>query len=166
MKCKSVQNKFLTLLTGLFLLSCNTSESKKAQNMSTISSTKSVSISINKSKDDAYKFASNAENFPKWIAFMKSMSKKSENVWIAETDSGKIEIEMTPQNDFGIIDHLVKLPDGTIVSNPLRVIKNGSQSEVVFTLFKMPNKTDQDFENDSKLVETDLKSLKRILESN
>ena len=123
-----------------------------------------ISISINHPREKVYQFASNPENFPKWLAFVKSVSKKSDRVWNAESDLGKIEIELSPENEFGIIDHTVKLPDGTKVYNPLRVIENGEGSEVIFTLFKMPNKTDEEVNADSKLVKADLKTLKDILE--
>ena len=125
---------------------------------------KNISISINSPKDTVYQFAANPENFSKWLAFLKSVSKISENVWNAETNLGKIEIELTPKNQFGIIDHVVKLPDGNIITNPLRVIENKSGSEIIFTLFKMPGKTDIEFEDDAKMVNADLKKLKELLE--
>jgi len=128
------------------------------------SSTKNLSIAVNKSSDDVYNYVSNPENFPKWLAFAESISKKADHIWFAKTNLGMIEIEMTPKNEFGIVDHKVKLPDGNVIHNALRVIKNGASSEVVFTLFRDPNKTKEEFENDAQLVEADLKTLKRILE--
>ncbi|MFD1602618.1 hypothetical protein ACFSJW_20215 [Flavobacterium artemisiae] len=126
--------------------------------------TTTISISINNSREKVYQFASNPENFPKWLAFVKSVSKKSDAIWTAESDLGKIEIELTPKNEFGIIDHTVTLPDGAKVHNPLRVIENGKGSEVTFTLFKLPAKTDEEFNADSDLVKEDLQTLKNLLE--
>ena len=125
---------------------------------------KNISISINSPKDTVYQFASNPENFSKWLAFVKSVSKISENVWNAETTLGTIQIELTPKNPFGVIDHVVKLPDGNTVTNPLRVIANNNGSEVIFTLLKLPGKTDAAFEEDAALVDADLKKLKELLE--
>ena len=124
-----------------------------------------ISISINIPRDKVYQFASNPENFSKWLAFVKSVSKQTDTIWSAESDLGKIEIELSPKNEFGIIDHVVKLPDGTKVYNPLRVIKNGEGSEVTFTLFKLPETTDKDFAVDAESVKADLQTLKDILES-
>ena len=126
---------------------------------------KNISISINRSKEDVYQYASDPENFPKWLAFVKSISKKSDTIWEAETSMEKIEIDFTKKNEFGIIDHTAKLPDGTTVNNPLRAIANKNGSEVVFTLFQMPGKTDNEFEHDADLVKTDLSTLKKILET-
>jgi hypothetical protein len=41
---------------------------------------------------------------------------------------------MPKRNDFGVLDHVVALPSGESVYNPLRVIPDGEASEVVFTL--------------------------------
>lgn len=126
---------------------------------------KTISISINKSAGKVYEFASNPANFPIWVAFIKSMKKETENVWSAETDLGNIKIQFVPKNEFGIIDHLVTLPDGSTVNNPMRVIENGKGSELVFTLFWMPNRTEEEFNQDAKMVEKDLTKIKTVLET-
>lgn len=126
---------------------------------------KTISISINKSAGKVYEFASNPANFPIWVAFIKSMKKETENVWLAETDLGNIKIQFVPKNEFGIIDHLVTLPDGSTVNNPMRVIENGKGSELVFTLFWMPNRTEEEFNQDAKMVEKDLTKIKTVLET-
>ena len=125
---------------------------------------KTISISINQPADKVYEYTSNPENFPIWVEFIKSMTKESENLWLAETDLGNIKIQFVPKNEFGIIDHLVTLPDSSTVNNPMRVIENGKGSELVFTLFWMPNRTDEEFKQDAKLVENDLTKIKTILE--
>ena len=125
---------------------------------------KNISISINCSQEKVYDFASNPANFPDWLAFLKAISKKSDTIWNAETDLGNIEIEFVPKNEFGIIDHTVILPDGSKIKNVLRVIENGDGSEVVFTLFRLAEKTEKEFNDDANLVAEDLKTIKNILE--
>lgn len=126
---------------------------------------KNISIFINKPAGEVYQFASNPENFPVWVAFIKSVTKENENIWLAETDLGNIKIEFVPKNNFGVIDHVVTLPDGSAVNNPIRVITNGKGAELVFTLFWMHGRTEEEFNQDAKLVESDLQKLKKILES-
>jgi hypothetical protein len=58
----------------------------------------------------------------------------------------------------------VTLPDGETVTNPLRVLSEGSGSEVVFTLRRQPGMTDEAFEADATAVRTDLEALKQLLE--
>jgi len=127
---------------------------------------KNISISINCVKEKVYEFASNPENFPDWLDFLKTISKKSDTLWNAETDLGNIQIEFVAKNEFGIIDHIVTLPEGAKIKNVLRVIENGDGSEVVFTLFRLPEKTEKEFNDDANLVAKDLKTLKNILEKN
>jgi hypothetical protein len=126
---------------------------------------KTITISINKPADKVFDYASKPDNFPMWVEFIKSIRKETENLWLAETALGNIKIQFVPKNEFGIIDHLVILPDNSTVSNPMRVIENGKGSEIVFTLFWMPNRTEEEFNQDAKLVEKDLKKLKTILEA-
>ena len=61
-------------------------------------------------------------------------------------------------------DHDVTLPDGRTFTNPLRVLADGSGCEVVFTLRRQPDMTDEAFEADAAAIRTDLETLKRLLE--
>jgi len=153
-------------ITILILTACQNSNEQTRQKINGMTyPVKNISISINKPVNEVYEFASNPENFPIWVEFIKSMTKQTKNNWLAETDLGNIEIEFVPKNEFGIIDHLVTLLDSSTVNNPMRVIENGKGSELVFTLFWMPNRTEEEFNQDAKLVENDLKKIKRILET-
>jgi hypothetical protein len=46
----------------------------------------------------------------------------------------------------------------------MRVFPNNDGSEVVFTLYRRPEMTDQNFVEDAESVERDLKKLKSLLE--
>jgi F420H(2)-dependent quinone reductase len=62
---------------------------------------------------------------------------------------GEVTVEFAPVNDFGVLDHVVRLPSGEAVYNPLRVIPAGegeARCEVVFTVRQRPGMTDQEFE--------------------
>lgn len=125
---------------------------------------KHISISINKPADEVYKYASNPESWPAWIDFIESVVKEN-NTWFAVSELGRVQVRFVPENNFGIIDHWVTLPDATTVYNPMRVIQNGQGSEFAFSLYKMPYMTDDAFEQDAKAVMNDLKTLKQILEN-
>lgn len=124
---------------------------------------KNISISINRSAEEVYQFASNPENFPIWVSFIKSVIKQGD-IWIGKTDMGDIKIKFSTPNAFGIIDHQVRLPNGETVSNPMRVVANNKGCEFIFTLFWMPNRTKEEFNEDVKAVTKDLQQLKKILE--
>ena len=124
---------------------------------------KNISISINKSADEVYQFASKPENFPKWIDFIKSMTNHGQ-FWTGKTDLGDIKIKFAPLNDFGIVDHQVTFANGATVDNPMRVVGNNKGCEFTFMLFWMPDKTETEFNEDAEAVRKDLQKLKEVLE--
>lgn len=76
-----------------------------------------------------------------------------------------MRVNFAPTNEFGVVDHVVRLPDGLKVYNALRVTPNGSGAEVSFTLLRLPGMTDEDFERDAQMVRADLETLKSLLET-
>jgi hypothetical protein len=123
-----------------------------------------ISLSIDHPATQVYHFASNLENLPKWAAGLSQSIRKAGEEWIADSPMGVIKIKMAKANPFGILDHEVTLPSGAIIYNPMRVIANDEGSECVFTLYRRPGVSDEDFDRDAQAVETDLKQLKSILE--
>jgi hypothetical protein len=126
---------------------------------------KTLHISINRPCSEAYDFLSQPENFPKWAKGLSDSLHPDDGSWVADTAQGKIRIRFSPMNAFGVLDHWVTLPDGTVVYVPLRVLANQGGVEVVFTLFRQPAMDDATFARDAALVMADLQALKRLLES-
>lgn len=123
-----------------------------------------LSVTIACPPRKVYEFVSNPENLPRWAAGLGKSVRKSDSGWIAETPQGPMQIRFAEKNDSGVLDHYVKLASGVEVYVPMRVVPNGSGSEVIFTLFKMPNMSDKQFAEDAGMVERDLKTLKNVLE--
>jgi hypothetical protein len=81
-----------------------------------------------------------------------------------ETSLGMLAIRLAPENDFGVLDHYLTPPGGETLYVPMRVVANGSGSEVMFTLFRLPGVREEEYAADSALVRKDLDSLKGLLE--
>jgi hypothetical protein len=64
-----------------------------------------------------------------------------------------------------VLDHSVTLPRGITVYVPLRVVPRGSGCELVLTLFRQPDMTDEKFAADAQWVMRDLDAARRILET-
>jgi hypothetical protein len=62
------------------------------------------------------------------------------------------------------LDHDVTLPSGVKVYNPMRALPKNDGSELVFTLYRRPDVSDQEFAQDGQSVEKDLAKLKTLLE--
>ncbi len=125
---------------------------------------KHISISINRPASEVYRFISKPENFPKWVAFVTSISKKGGDVWIGKTDVGDVRIIFTPANEFGIADYWLAITNGVAVNNPIRVVENNKNCEVISTLFLMPGRSEDDLKKDTQSVLRDLRKLKDIME--
>jgi hypothetical protein len=123
-----------------------------------------LAISIGRPPSEVAAFIADGENFTRWLTFVTA-TRRSGDAWILETGQGEMVLRMAPQNPFGIVDNFVKLPDGTEVVNPVRVVANGDGSEVLFTLFRQPGWSEGQFAEDAATVEADLQALKRALES-
>lgn len=125
---------------------------------------RTITCSINRPPSDVYEFASNPANLPQWVRSFCLSVKESGDTWLMETPTGWIEIHFVPANEFGVLDHVVKLPDGQSIHNPMRVVANGDSSEIMFTLFQLPDMSDEQFAKDTKMVEADLQTLKAVME--
>ncbi len=125
---------------------------------------RTLSVTIACPPRKTYEFVSNPENLPRWAtAFCKSVRKSSDE-WTVETPQGPVKIRFVERNDFGALDHYVNPAPGVEVYVPMRVVPNGSGSEVVLTLFRSPEMPDKQFAEDAGMVERDLKTLKSVLE--
>lgn len=125
---------------------------------------KHVSISILCAPEKVYAFASNGENLTQWASGLSGAQiEKSGEFWVSDSPMGKVKVKFAPNNSFGVMDHDVYLPSGEINTNPFRVVKNAEGCEVTFTVFKLAGVSEEDFEKDVHLIETDLKKLKSLM---
>jgi len=123
-----------------------------------------ISASIDRPPDEVYAFASNPENLPKWATGLSGSIKNVHGEWIAESPMGKVKIRFVEANRFGVLDHEVVLESGVRIWNPMRVVARGNGSEIIFTLFRQPDMSEEKFSEDAKWVEKDLMRLKGRLE--
>ncbi|HMZ13329.1 MAG TPA: SRPBCC family protein [Mycobacterium sp.] len=125
-----------------------------------------ISAWINRPAAEVYRFASNPENLPRWAAGLAEgqVTRVGEN-WVVRSPMGEVTVEFSPTNELGVLDHVVTMPSGEPVFNPLRVVPAGPDwCEVVFTLRRRPGMSDVEFIADGAAVKTDLATLKKILE--
>lgn len=125
-----------------------------------------LSIAIQRPAAAVYDYAADPANLPTWAAGLATTTvDRSDGQWVADSPMGRVTVSFAERNNFGVLDHVVTMPSGESVYNPLRVIPDGDASEVVFTLRRQPGMTDDQFNQDADAVRADLASLKRILEA-
>jgi hypothetical protein len=124
-----------------------------------------ISERIDRPAAEVYAYASDPANLPEWAPGLGSSVEQVDGRWFVDTSDGRVGLALAPANDYGVLDHEVTLPTGEVVYNPMRVVADGDGSEVVFSLRRQPDMSDQDFDRDTGLVQADLTRLKRVLEA-
>lgn len=111
-----------------------------------------------------YEFAADPDNLVLWAAGLAQTEvvKDGDSLLVA-SPMGQVTVTFAPRNDFGIIDHDVRLPSGEVVSNPVRIIGHPEGAEIVFTIRQL-GLTDEEFARDAAAVARDLDALKRLVE--
>jgi hypothetical protein len=125
---------------------------------------KHVTVSISRSPADVYAFVGNGENLPRWASGVGHQAEHSNGEWLVDGPLGKARLRFAPTNALGVLDHDVTLPNGQSVHNPLRVVPNGTGSELTFTVFRLPGTSAEAFAKDASTVQGDLERVKALLE--
>ncbi|MFI8165106.1 SRPBCC family protein [Streptomyces sp. NPDC085931] len=124
-----------------------------------------LSVFIDRPQREVYDYVGDPAHVPDWAPGLASSLHPVDGRWVGESPMGRIVVDFTPRNDFGVLDHDVTLPSGHTVHNPMRVIADGSGCEVVFTLRRQPWMSDEEFRRDAEAVSADLARLKRLMEA-
>ncbi|MCX2927737.1 SRPBCC family protein [Streptomyces sp. NEAU-W12] len=125
-----------------------------------------LGVFVDRTAADVYAYASQPANLPAWARGLGGSVERIKGQWVAESSPmGRVVVAFAPRNEWGVLDHDVTLPSGETVHNPVRVLADGSGSEVVFTLRRRPGTSDAAFERDARTVAADLARLKELLES-
>ena len=124
-----------------------------------------ISVHIDRPASEVYAFLRDEPNMPQWTTTMPTIE-EVDGKWVSDSPLGRVVVAFVPRNEFGVLDHDVTLPDGQVVRNPMRVIDDaaGGGSELVFTLRRQPEMTDDAFAEDERNVRADLATVRRLLD--
>jgi len=128
------------------------------------SESRHVCVDINRPPDEVYDYTSDHTNLPNWASGIGDSIELVDGEWVVESPMGRLTIRFADPNGLGVLDHTVTLASGETFYNPMRVIQHGTGSEVVFTLRRSDDQSDDEFEADAATVLADLHSLKALLE--
>ena len=112
-----------------------------------------------------HSFLADVENWPKWAVInVLSVGPADSEGWSEiETAQGRGEIRIYAGATTGLVDHDFR--DGDDVFRvPARVVANGRGAEFTMTLLQPDGLADEDFDRELTLVETELATLKHMLE--
>jgi Polyketide cyclase / dehydrase and lipid transport len=128
------------------------------------SASRHVSVRVDRPAREVYEFAADPDHLALWAAGLGGPVRRSDGGLVVDTPGGAVTVVFVGRNDLGVLDHVVTLPSGESVYNPLRVIPDGAGCEVVFTLRRRPGMSEEAFDDDAAAVLADLATLKRLLE--
>lgn len=123
-----------------------------------------VSIRIARPAAEVYAYATEPSHLPEWAAGLSGSIEYTGGQWVAQSPMGTIVVEFAPSNEFGVADHYVTTETGQRFYNPMRVIPDGQECDVVFTVRQSAGMTAEQFGRDTEAVAADLAVLKRLME--
>jgi hypothetical protein len=127
-----------------------------------------VSVWIEAAPEAVYDFVADLREWRRWAAGLSEGGlRRTADGWVADSPMGEMTVELAPTNEFGVLDHVVRMPSGQAVYNPMRVIPGGigePRCEVLFTVRRRAGMTDAQFDADVAAVAADLQTLRGLLE--
>lgn len=119
---------------------------------------RTISITVNRKTGDTFDAILNSP--PKMIPDAKLTS---EGWWSFSTARGKAMLKFKENKSLGILDHMY-IDQDSKWDVPMRVVSNGNESEVIITLIKPDELTDEQFNERMIEVEQVFANLKKIIE--
>jgi hypothetical protein len=123
-----------------------------------------IGIGIERPFAEVYEFLAEPANFPQWASGLgDGFEPAGGRDWRARKPMGPMTLRFSPHNDHGVLDHSVIPDDGEPMHNPMRLLANGDGCELVFTLYRRPGMSEDEFARDAAWVSRDLAKLKALL---
>ncbi|HEY3765777.1 MAG TPA: hypothetical protein VGL44_11525 [Gaiellales bacterium] len=115
-----------------------------------------------------HEFLADLRNWPRWaVVNVLAVEGGSEaGWWRIDTPDGPAEIRLRPDAASGVVDHDFRGgPDDTdIATVPARVVANGRGAEFLITIFQPAEVGDAAFDHLLAALDTELATLKAVLE--
>ena len=124
-----------------------------------------VHVSILARWRDVIAFLVDVHNWTTWAPWIRSVGRSSGGDWTLDTDAGPMKLRFVEHNTLGVLDHEVTLASGVRALNSMRVLANGSGSELVMVMFQSPEASTEQFERDVQAVRDDLARIKTVAET-
>ncbi len=124
-----------------------------------------VHVSTLAPPQDAIAFLADMNNWKTWAPWVRSVRRSSARDWTLDTDAGPMKVRFVERNSLGVLDHEVTLASGVTVLNAMRVVANGSGSELVMVVLQSPGASTEEFERDVQAVRDDLARITQVAEA-
>ena len=123
-----------------------------------------VHVSILVPAKEVYDFLIDVTNWKTWAPWVRAVNTHSGLDWTLDTDTGPMQLRFVEPNALGVLDHTVTLASGVKIYNAMRVVANGSGSELTMIVYQTPPATTVQFEQDVQAVRDDFTRIKNVVE--
>ncbi|WP_042381138.1 SRPBCC family protein [Streptacidiphilus melanogenes] len=123
-------------------------------------------VTIARPVADVFAFLADPANWPAWaVVNVKAIEPTDDpDWWLMATPHGPARLRIRSNADLGLLDHDY-VEEQASWQVPARVVPNGTGSEFMITFFQPPAFSDAFFDEQIALVDTELATLKRLLET-
>jgi hypothetical protein len=126
--------------------------------------TRYFSVRIACDVEAVYRFITDTSKLGLWAQGLRSAAWEPSRTAVGESSAGPIEVCFTDHVDLGICDLSIITPDGRVIECPMRVVRDGAGSEVVFTLRPDAVADREGREQLGAAIAADLNRLRRAIE--
>lgn len=123
-----------------------------------MSRSRTITIPIN--KKTSYAFDAILNSPPK---IMHDAKMSSDGWWSFSTPRGNARLKFKENRSFGILDHIF-IDQDSKWDVPMRIVSSGEVSEMVITLIKPDELTDEQFDSRMVEIEQGIENMKKIIE--
>ena len=123
-----------------------------------------VHVSILAPPQRVFDFLADVNNWKTWAPWVRAVVDRSGRDWTLETDGGRMHLRFAEANSLGVLDHTVTLASGVSIYNAMRVMPNGTGSELVMLVVQTPPATTEQFQQDVQAVHDDFGRIKKVVE--
>lgn len=123
------------------------------------------SVAVDRPHTEVFAYLADAANWPQWsvVNVLAIEADEEQGWWRLDTPHGPGRLRIRADAATGVLDHDWRDPQAAWTV-PARVVPNGRGAQFLITFFQPPVLDDEEFERQADLVDTELATLKRVLE--
>ncbi len=123
---------------------------------------KTLTVSVDRHPATLLEWLATPENLPLWHGVFCRSIQRAPSGWIASSRRGPIPIRFLRDDRSGLLDLVLRENAGEDLTLAMRVLPNGSGSEVVFTIIQSPGLSDQAYQEHMRWAEKAIHGLKKL----
>ena len=124
-----------------------------------------LAVTIKCSPAEVYRYISNLSNWPQFSEFAAQFERVTDQEYIAHTPQGDIRVVAQFDPERMLLDTHCILPGGDVQLIPYRVVPNKDGAELLMTNFRSVESTREEYDEQLRWMEIELKKAKEILEA-